>query len=148
MIDVAAILGREFDRALLGVVASRNGDLEPALAQLGSQDVLRPVVGLPGRWEFTHALLQEAAYKRILRRRRHALHGQVADTLVRSFPDVAQREPEVVAHHWSCADEPARAMHFWYAAGTRALERAAYPGGGRALPARPGGARRNGCAHR
>ena len=50
----------------------------------------------------------------------------VADTLVRSFPDVAQREPEVVAYHWSCADEPASAMHFWYAAGTRALERAAY----------------------
>ena len=126
VIDVAAVLGREFDRALLGVVASRNGDLEPAFAQLGSQDVLRPVVGLPGRWEFTHALLQEAAYRRILRRRRHALHGQVADTLVRSFPDVAQREPEVVAYHWSCADEPARAMHFWYAAGTRALEGAAY----------------------
>ena len=126
VIDVAAILGREFDRALLGVVASGNGELEPALAQLQSQDVIRPVVGLPGRWEFTHALLQEAAYKRILRRRRRGLHGRVADTLTRSFPDAAQREPEVVAHHWSCADEPARAMNFWYAAGTRALERAAF----------------------
>jgi class 3 adenylate cyclase/tetratricopeptide (TPR) repeat protein len=126
VIDVAAILGREFDRSLLGVVASRDGDLEPAFGQLQDQDVLRPVVGLPGRWEFTHALLQEAAYKRILRRRRHALHGQVADTLVRRFAEAAQREPEVVAHHWSSAGEPARAMHFWYAAGTRALERAAY----------------------
>jgi tetratricopeptide (TPR) repeat protein len=126
VIDVAAIIGREFDRSLLGAVASRNGDLEPALAQLAAQDVLRPVVGLPQRCEFTHALLQEAAYKRILRHRRRALHGQVADTLVRSFPDVAQREPEVVAYHWSSADEPARALHFWYAAGTRALERAAY----------------------
>ncbi len=126
VIDVAAIIGREFDRSLLGLVAARNGDLEPALAQLAAQDVLRPVVGLPQRCEFTHALLQEAAYKRILRHRRHALHGQVADTLVRSFPDVAQREPEVVAYHWSSAGEPARALHFWYAAGTRALERAAY----------------------
>jgi class 3 adenylate cyclase/tetratricopeptide (TPR) repeat protein len=126
VIDVAAVLGREFDRSLLGALGSGDGDLEPALAQLQAQDVLRPVVGLPGRWEFTHALLQEAAYKRILRRRRHALHGRVADTLVRNFPDAAQREPEVVAHHWSCAGEPTSAMHFWYAAGTRALERAAY----------------------
>ena len=39
---------------------------------------------------------------------------------------MAQREPEVVAYHWSSAGEPARALHFWYAAGTRALERAAY----------------------
>jgi class 3 adenylate cyclase len=126
VIDVAAILGREFDRSLLGVVASRNGDLAPALAQLAEHDVIRPVVGLPERWEFTHALLQEAAYKRILRRRRHELHGEVAETLVLRFPDVIEREPEVVAHHWSSAGEPSRAIHFWYAAGTRALERAAY----------------------
>jgi predicted ATPase len=45
---------------------------------------------------------------------------------VQSFPEVAEREPEVVAHHWSRAEEPARAMPFSHAAGIRALERAAY----------------------
>jgi tetratricopeptide (TPR) repeat protein len=45
---------------------------------------------------------------------------------VRSFPATVEREPEVVAHHWSCAEEPAQAVGFWHAAGTRALERAAY----------------------
>jgi predicted ATPase len=127
VIDVAAILGREFDRSLLDTLEpSRRTDLEPALAQLAAQDVLRPVDGAPARLEFTHGLLQEAAYARILRGRRRPLHGRVADTLVRSFPDLVDREPEVVAHHWSCAGEPAQAVPFWYAAGTRALERAAY----------------------
>jgi class 3 adenylate cyclase/predicted ATPase len=127
VIDVAAILGREFDRSLLDALEPLSGaDLEPALAQLADHDVLRPVGGARPRCEFTHALLQEAAYERILRRRRHALHGRVADTLVRSFAEVAEREPEVVAHHWSCAAEPAKAIPFWHAAGTRALERAAY----------------------
>ena len=127
LIDVAAILGREFDRSLLVALEPLDGaDLEPALTQLAAQDVLRPVAGARSRWEFTHALVQEAAYERILRRRRHALHGRVADTLVRSFAEVAEREPEVVAHHWFCAGEPAKAMPFWHAAGTRALERAAY----------------------
>ena len=127
VIDVAAILGREFDRSLLSALEPLGGaDLEPALAQLAAQDVLRPVGGTRSRCEFTHALLQEAAYGRILRRRRHALHGRVADILVRSFAEVAEREPEVVAHHWSCAAEPAKATPFWHAAGTRALERAAY----------------------
>ena len=127
VIDVAAILGREFDQSLLGALEPLGDrDLEPALAQLAAQDVLRPVGGARSRCEFTHALLQESAYKRILRRRRHALHGRVADTLVRSFPEVAEREPEVVAHHWSRAEEPARAMPFSHAAGIRALERAAY----------------------
>jgi class 3 adenylate cyclase/tetratricopeptide (TPR) repeat protein len=127
VIDTAAILGREFDRSLLAALEPLGGaDLEPVLAQLAAEDVLRPVGGSRTRWEFKHALLQEAAYERILRRRRHALHGRVADELVRGFPEVADREPEVVARHWFCAEEPAKAVPFWHAAGTRALDRAAY----------------------
>jgi class 3 adenylate cyclase/tetratricopeptide (TPR) repeat protein len=127
VIDTAAILGRDFDRSLLGALEPlRGADLEPALAQLAGQDVLRPVAGVRPRYEFSHALLQEVAYERMLRDRRRALHGRVAGTLVRSFPAVAEREPEVVAHHWSNALEPAKAVPFWHAAGTHALERAAY----------------------
>src|SRR4051794_9260243 len=127
VIDVAAVLGREFDRTLLSALEPLPGaDLEPALVQLAACDVLRPVGDAPSRYEFSHALLQEAAYGRILRRRRRALHGRVADTLVTRFTDVAEREPELVAHHWTCAAEPAGAMPYWRAAGTRALERAAY----------------------
>ncbi|MBD0282132.1 MAG: AAA family ATPase [Thermoleophilaceae bacterium] len=127
VIDTAAILGREFDRSVLGALEPAAGaDLELALARLAAHDVVRPVGGARSRYEFKHALLQEAAYERILRRRRRALHGRVADTLVRRFPEVAEREPEVVAHHWSSAGEPAKALPLWHAAGTRALERAAY----------------------
>jgi tetratricopeptide (TPR) repeat protein len=127
VIDVAAILGREFDRSLLDALEPLgSADLEPALLQLAAQDVLRPVDGAPSRCEFTHGLLQEAAYARILRRRRRDLHGRVADAIVQRFAEKVEREPEVVAHHWSCALEPAKAVPFWHAAGTRALERAAY----------------------
>jgi class 3 adenylate cyclase/tetratricopeptide (TPR) repeat protein len=127
VIDMAAVLGREFDRSLLVALEPMNGaGVEPALAQLAAQDVLRQVAAAPSRCEFTHALLQEAAYERILRRRRRALHGRVADTVVASFAELVEREPEVVAHHWSCAGQPAKAMPFWHAAGTGALERAAY----------------------
>ncbi|MEA2484038.1 MAG: hypothetical protein QOC55_1985 [Thermoleophilaceae bacterium] len=127
VIDRAAILGREFDRSLLAALDPGDAaELEPALTRLAAQDVLRPVDGAPTRCQFTHGLLQEAAYARILRRRRWDLHGRVAETLVASFPDVVDREPELIAHHWSAAHEPARAVGFWHAAGTRALERAAY----------------------
>jgi class 3 adenylate cyclase/predicted ATPase len=127
LIDMAAVLGREFDRSLLGALEPLGAaELEPALVKLAAHDVLRPVGGAPSRCEFSHALLQEAAYERILRRRRRVLHGRVADTLVRGFAEVAEREPELVAHHWSCAAEPEGAMPYWRAAGTRALERAAY----------------------
>ena len=127
VIDVAAVLGREFERELLEALEPLDGaDLQPALAQLAAQDVLRPVDGARARCEFPHALLHEAAYQRLLRRRRHALHGRVAGTLIRCFAAVAEHEPEVTAHHWSCAGQPAKAVGYWHAAGTRALERAAF----------------------
>ena len=127
VIDLAAILGREFDRSLLAALEPVNGaGLEPALAQLAEQDVLRPVDAAPARWEFSHGLLHEAAYARILRRRRRDLHTQVAETLVAAFPELVEREPELVARHWTAADEPGQAVSFWYAAGTHSLERAAY----------------------
>jgi class 3 adenylate cyclase/predicted ATPase len=127
VIDMAAILGREFDGALLSRLAPlRGADLDHGLVQLTAQDVLREVEGVSSRYEFTHGLLQEAAYARILRRRRRALHGRVAETLVHDFPESVEREPELVAHHWSAADEPEQAVSYWHAAGIHALERAAY----------------------
>ncbi len=127
LIDVAAVLGREFDRDLLEALwPAGAADLEPAVYQLAAHDVLRPVEGAPTRCEFTHALLQEAAYERILHRERQALHGRVASSLSASSTATVEREPEIVAHHWSCAAQPAKAVGYWHAAGTRALERAAF----------------------
>jgi class 3 adenylate cyclase/tetratricopeptide (TPR) repeat protein len=127
VIDVASVIGREFERELLEALAPLGAaDLDPALSLLTAQGVLRPVAGAGSRFEFTHTLLQEAAYARLLRRRRQALHGLIADTLSTRFPGVAEREPEVVAAHWSAAAEPDRAVAFWRAAGVRALDRAAF----------------------
>ena len=127
VVDVAAVLGREFDRELLAALWPADApELGPALTQLAVQDVLRPVEGQPARCEFSHALLQEAAYDRILRRRRQALHGEVAAALTQRFPAVADREPEVVARHLVRAADHARAEGYWRTAGLRALERAAF----------------------
>ena len=97
-----------------------------ALDNLAAEDVLRELQGPPVRYEFRHALLHDAAYSRVLRRRRQELHRQVATTLIGQFSERVEREPELVAHHWSCAAAPAEAAHYWHAAGIRALERAAF----------------------
>jgi class 3 adenylate cyclase/tetratricopeptide (TPR) repeat protein len=127
VVDVAAVLGREFDRDLLVALWPSEGpELEPAMAQLAVQDVLRPVPGERARCEFSHALLQEAAYDRILRRRRQALHGRVAGVLTERFSTLVEREPEIVARHWDFAAEPEKAVRYWHTAGMRALRRAAF----------------------
>ena len=114
VVDVAAVLGRVFVRDLLVALWPSDGPkLEPAMAQLAVQDVLRPVPGERARCEFSHALLQEAAYDRILRRRRQALHGRVAGVLTERFSTVVEREPEIVARHWDSAAEPKKAVGYW-----------------------------------
>ena len=89
VIDLAAVLGREFDRD--AAASAQRRPTEPgfrsAVAQLDAEDVLRPVEGSRSRLEFKHALLQEAAYDRLLRRRRRELHARVAELLAeRSAP--------------------------------------------------------------
>ena len=50
----------------------------------------------------------------------------MARTLVERFTERAEREPELVAHHFSCAGAAAEAAPYWHVAGIRALERAAF----------------------
>ncbi|HEY2437145.1 MAG TPA: adenylate/guanylate cyclase domain-containing protein, partial [Solirubrobacteraceae bacterium] len=117
VLDVAAVLGREFDRELLEALDPLSGgDLAPALTELAAHDVVRQIEGPPVRCEFKHALLHDAAYSRVLRRRRQQLHAQVASTLLERFAERAEREPELVAHHWSCAAAPAEDARYWRAA--------------------------------
>ena len=76
------MLGREFDRRLLRALFQLDvTGFRSAVAQLTSHEVLRVVEGYDSRLEFAHALLQEAAYERILRQRRRELHARVAETL-------------------------------------------------------------------
>jgi class 3 adenylate cyclase/tetratricopeptide (TPR) repeat protein len=127
VIDVAAVLGREFERGLLQALSpSGTAEFRSALAQLAAEDVLRPVEGSRSRWEFKHALLQEAAYERLLRPRRRALHGRVAELLVAAPAPAWEAEPERIGYHWSCAAQPAKAMAYWELAGRRALRSASF----------------------
>jgi class 3 adenylate cyclase/tetratricopeptide (TPR) repeat protein len=127
VIDVAAVLGREFERGLLQALSPPDASgFRSAVAQLAAEDVLRPVEGSRSRLEFKHALLQEAAYDRLLRRRRRDLHGRVAEMLVARRPAALESEPERIAHHWSSAGQPAKALSYWELAGQRALKRAAF----------------------
>jgi predicted ATPase len=48
---------------------------------------------------FKHALVQDAAYGTLLRRKRQELHGRVATTLEQHFADLVDRQPEMLAHH-------------------------------------------------
>lgn len=72
---------------------------------------------------FKHALVQDAAYGTLLRTRRQQLHGTVARALQERFPDLAEAQPELVAHHLTEAGETEAAIAAWLKAAQRGADR-------------------------
>jgi tetratricopeptide (TPR) repeat protein len=76
-------------------------------------------------YTFKHALVQDAAYDSLLRRRRQELHGRIARVIEERWPQIEATEPELLAHHYSEARQPAKAVPLWQQAGALALKRIA-----------------------
>jgi predicted ATPase len=72
---------------------------------------------------FKHALVQDAAYGTLLRAKRQELHARVATALEQDFPDLVERQPELLAHHLTAAGEAERAVDQWLKAGRHAAAR-------------------------
>ena len=127
VIDVAAVLGREFEADLVeALLPLDRAGFRAAIAGLTAEEVLLPVEGAPTRLEFRHVLLQEAAYDRLVRRRRRVLHGRVAELLSSRSRIAWESEPERIAYHWSAAGDLRKAVTWWERAGRHALEQAAF----------------------
>ncbi|MFC3615325.1 ATP-binding protein [Lutimaribacter marinistellae] len=123
---VASVIGREFDRDLLGDLSGvPPPKLEAALAELRRANIIYESGLAPGSFVFRHALIQDAAYQALLRRNRRTLHGKLARTLERLRGAEVSREPELAARHFTEAGETAEALSRWEAATRRALERSA-----------------------
>jgi tetratricopeptide (TPR) repeat protein len=75
---------------------------------------------------FKHSLVQDAAYGTLLRARRQELHSRVAAVLEQHFVDLAERQPELLAHHLTAAGETERAVDQWLKAGQLAARRSAH----------------------
>jgi class 3 adenylate cyclase/tetratricopeptide (TPR) repeat protein len=120
--QMAACIGRQFSRDLLAAVAPvKEQALDDALQQLVEAGVISSA-DAPSSIGFTfkHALLQDAAYGSLLRSRRQAIHGRIADTLLQDFPETASSAPETIAHHYTEAGSFEKAVGFWRAAAERA----------------------------
>jgi TOMM system kinase/cyclase fusion protein len=126
--QLGATLGREFSHELLQAVSPWDeGTLQRGLHQLVAAEFLFQR-GLPPQatYLFKHALIQEAAYQSLLRSTRQQYHQHIARVLEAGFPEIAETQPELLAHHYTEADLIESAIPYWQRAGQRDLERSAY----------------------
>jgi class 3 adenylate cyclase/predicted ATPase len=126
--QVAAVLGREFSEALLTAVSSLNQDaLTGALDELVHAGLLFRRGSPPQTsYVFKHALVQDAAYGTLLLSSRQQLHARTADVLEQQFPQIAEAQPELLAHHYGAASIYDRAIAYWQRSGASARERSNY----------------------
>jgi len=125
--QIGAAIGRTFSHSLLAAVANQpEVELESAIDRLIAAGLLfRQGVPPHATYLFKHALVRDTAYGTLLRRPRAALHARIADTLESQFPDVAERQPELLARHCTEAGLIDKAAALWGKAGQRSLERSA-----------------------
>jgi class 3 adenylate cyclase len=125
--QIGAALGREFSFELLRAVVQPRSDreLQEKLDSLVSAELLLQTGALPDRtYVFKHALVQDAAYSGLLRSSRRELHLRVGMVLETAFPDIADTQPELIAHHYTEAERWGKAVQWWRVAGRRAFSRA------------------------
>ncbi len=125
--QLGAVLGREFSHELIRAVSRLPDEaLETGLRQLAEAELIYQRGRPPSTsYQFKHALVQDAAYQSLLKRRRRQLHRQVADALQTRFTETLVTQPELIAHHLTEAGQTDAAIPYWQQAGQRALERSA-----------------------
>src|SRR4029450_5245233 len=69
---------------------------------------------------------QDAASASLLKSTRQQYHQRIAQVLEAQFPETAETQPELLAHHYTEAGLNAQAVSYWYKAGQRASERSAF----------------------
>jgi class 3 adenylate cyclase/predicted ATPase len=125
--QIGAAIGREFSHAQLAAVLRKpEAELASALDRLVRAGLLfRQGVPPHATYLFKHALVQDAAYGTLLREPRRALHVRIAEVLESRFPEIADRQPELLARHFAEASFIEKAASLWGKAGQRSVERSA-----------------------
>ncbi|MEX2557053.1 MAG: AAA family ATPase [Actinomycetota bacterium] len=120
--QLAAVLGQEFSADLIRAVAPEEQELDAKLARLIEAGIVqRRGDGGIETFRFSHALVRDAAYGLLLRKRRRELHGRVADVLLRDYSELVEARPELAAPHFTESGRDQEAIEYWLKAGGRAV---------------------------
>jgi class 3 adenylate cyclase/tetratricopeptide (TPR) repeat protein len=126
LLQLCSVLGREFSYDLLKLVSGTEN--EAALKEELSRIVKAELLFQRGifrnlTYTFKHILIQETAYNSLLKSKRRELHRRTARVLEQETPDVAKRQPALLAHHYGEAGDLEKAVAYWTIASQKSLTR-------------------------
>ncbi|MGI8926815.1 MAG: adenylate/guanylate cyclase domain-containing protein, partial [Tepidiformaceae bacterium] len=131
LLQVCAVAGREFSYDTLTLLGDRDEEtllkhIEEALAARVIEEMEQP-----GRYRFTHALMQETLLSELSTTRRVRLHGQVGEALEKRWGDRAGEYASRLATHFVesstlTAEHAKKAVHYAKLAATQSEAQTAW----------------------
>jgi tetratricopeptide (TPR) repeat protein len=122
VLEVASVIGREFSRRLLERVGESAEGSEQALRELKAAELVHEKSPFPElTYAFTHALTHDVAYGGLPPERRAELHRRIALAIESLDADRLPGQDEILAHHFSKAEDWPKALKYL----VRAAEKAA-----------------------
>src|SRR5262249_12137172 len=117
----ASAAGLDCSARLLGRVVERPESFGEDIRELRRQAVFAEIqVGREDRCRFTTGLLQEAAYRSLLRPHRQALHLRIAEAIEELHKDEIADRAETLAYHYRRSAHPVLALSHLVRAAERA----------------------------
>ncbi len=117
--QLGACLGRQFEFDLLSAVSSdEQSTLREHIDRLVEAGLLYRRRADTETYLFKHALTRDTAYQSLVRSERRQRHQQIADLLC-SDAFEERVAPEVIAHHYTCAQNYPRAVEYLVRAGEK-----------------------------
>src|SRR2546425_414503 len=120
-LQLASVIGREFTRRLLDRIADLHGRTEDFLTELKAIELIYEKALFPElAYMVKHALTHDVAYNSMLVQRRKELHRIIALAIEELYADRLTEHYEVLAHHFSKAEDWTRALEYLLKAADKA----------------------------
>jgi class 3 adenylate cyclase/tetratricopeptide (TPR) repeat protein len=122
-LQLASVIGREFTRRLLDRLAEVRARTEEVLRELKAIELIYEKSVFPElAYMFKHALMHEVAYNSLLMQRRKELHRLIALATEELYADRLAEHYEILAHHFSKAEEWPKALEYLLKAAEKAAK--------------------------
>ena len=122
-LQLASVIGREFTRRLVDRLAEIRERTEDYLRELTALELIHERRRFPElAYMFKHALTQDVTYASLLVQRRKELHGLIGRAIEELYADRLPEHYEMLAHHFSHAEDWDRALDYLLKAAEKATQ--------------------------
>ncbi len=133
-LQLASVIGREFTRRLLDRIGEIGGRNDEFVRELKAIELIYEKSGsLELAYMFKHALTHDVAYNSLLIQRRKELHRAIGLAIEELYAGRLSEHYEVLAHHFSKAEDWAKALEYLTKAAEKSRQSLCQPGGCRVI---------------